>query len=196
MEIRQLFLEDKNTTPCGKRTVGEMVQMSGKHQLWSARPQPSFDVVVVHYMSAVVNYPEDPYNIESIVEIFGELQVSSHFVIDRNGVVYQCVPDTAKAWHAGGSIMPSPDDRRNVNDFSIGIELLATEQSGFTHDQYESLAATCKTLEYIANSTLTYVGHEQIAGIRAVECGLRNNVKKDPGALFEWETFYRLKNLG
>lgn len=48
--------------------------------------------------------------------------VSSHYTIDRDGTVYQHVPEAEKAFHAGVSEMP--DGRVGVNDFSIGIELV------------------------------------------------------------------------
>ncbi|MBM3269252.1 MAG: N-acetylmuramoyl-L-alanine amidase [Candidatus Sericytochromatia bacterium] len=47
-------------------------------------------------------------------------QVSSHYIVDRAGEVVRCVADARRAWHAGPS---SLDGRRNVNDFSLGIEI-------------------------------------------------------------------------
>jgi N-acetyl-anhydromuramyl-L-alanine amidase AmpD len=42
----------------------------------------------------------------------------------------------------------------------------------------------------------TYVGHEHIAGMDAVNAGLRKQAKTDPGPLFDWNGFREnLKNL-
>jgi AmpD protein len=96
-----------------------------------------------------------------------------------------------KAWHAGGSIMPEPDNRRAVNDFSIGIELMATAASGFTTAQYRTLARLSVDIERRHARGFSYAGHDQIAGERAVALGLRAEKKVDPGALFGWERFYK-----
>jgi AmpD protein len=99
------------------------------------------------------------------------------------------VPEAMKAWHAGGSIMPSGDDRTGVNEFSIGIELAATATSGFTAKQHDALVRLCLDMEQRYFRTFVYVGHEDIAGARAVTRGLRKDIKVDPGALFDWSNF-------
>lgn len=43
---------------------------------------------------------------------------SYHYLIERDGVIWKCVPGTKKAWHAGLSRGPFGE---NVNDYSIGI---------------------------------------------------------------------------
>jgi AmpD protein len=85
--------------------------------------------------------------------------------------------------------MPPPDSRKGVNDFSIGIELIGTETSGFTQLQYDSLCQLCCKIESQYNKVFTYVGHEHIAGVDAVNAGLRSVAKTDPGPLFDWNGF-------
>ena len=48
-------------------------------------------------------------------------EVSSHFVISRNGAVYRLVNDNKIAWHAGKSCWGK---YKNLNKNSIGIELV------------------------------------------------------------------------
>jgi hypothetical protein len=48
-------------------------------------------------------------------------KASSHYVIAKDGRVFQLVREAAVAWHAGYSRMP--DGREDVNMFSLGIEL-------------------------------------------------------------------------
>lgn len=81
--------------------------------------------------------------------------------------------------------MPAPDNREGVNDFSIGIELMATLDSGFTDLQYESLLYLCEEIEkqYLIKY---YTGHEYIAGKKAIDLGLRKDEKVDPGNYFDW----------
>ena len=86
--------------------------------------------------------------------------------------------------------MPNPDKRQNVNEFSIGIELLATATSGFTTSQYRSLGILCYSIEQSSGLKMTYVGHDQIAGAKAVKMGLRGDCKVDPGPLFDWKRFF------
>lgn len=46
---------------------------------------------------------------------------SAHFVVARDGKITQLVPTNIKAWHAGKS---SYNGRANVNNFSVGIEIV------------------------------------------------------------------------
>ena len=47
-------------------------------------------------------------------------KVSSHFIISRNGHIYQLVDLDKRAWHAGESYWKGITD---INSYSIGIEL-------------------------------------------------------------------------
>lgn len=55
-----------------------------------------------------------------------ESKVSYHKLIGRDGRVYQCVPDSRRAWHAGVS---SFEGRARCNDYSIGVAF-ANDQKG------------------------------------------------------------------
>lgn len=50
-----------------------------------------------------------------------QAKASAHFVVGRRGEITQLVPTNVKAWHAGKS---SYRGRSNVNNFSIGIEIV------------------------------------------------------------------------
>lgn len=189
MQYTDVLLESSTTLPMGNKTIGEMVSASGHEALWSDRTVAVPDVTVIHYSSAVQRNPDTPFAIEEVLSLFCEYGVSSHFLIDREGALFRLVPVGKKAWHCGGSIMPEPDNRRGVNDFSVGIELLATAESGFTVEQYDTLTELCIGNERMFGLTMTYVGHETIAGARAVALGLRTDEKTDPGPRFEWQHF-------
>ena len=193
MKITRCLLDSQNQVKIQNTTVSEKVLQQNKEYLWEARESEIIEIIVIHYTSASEISPDDPYNLEAVIEVFIKYGVSSHYLIDRTGIIYNLVPDDKKAWHCGGSIMPEPDSRRGVNEFSIGIELMALEGSGFTDAQYDSLAMLCFDLEK-RHQIKKYVGHEDIAGERAVKMGLREKGKTDPGHLFDWDRFYNLKS--
>jgi N-acetyl-anhydromuramoyl-L-alanine amidase len=105
------------------------------------------------------------------------MQVSAHFFITREGVLWQFVSCDDRAWHAGAS---SFQGRENCNDFSIGIELEGLEGGLFENAQYKALSQLCHALRQ--RYPIAYVaGHEHIAPGR----------KQDPGAGFDWPLFAR-----
>ncbi|MBD1389977.1 1,6-anhydro-N-acetylmuramyl-L-alanine amidase AmpD [Neiella sp. HB171785] len=106
------------------------------------------------------------------------VRVSAHCVINRQGEVKQYVPFHLRAWHAGVS---SFQGRTRVNDFSIGIELEGTDDSGFTSAQYQRLIAITKALmlRYPTISLGKIVGH----------CDIAPGRKTDPGVAFDWGYF-------
>jgi N-acetyl-anhydromuramyl-L-alanine amidase AmpD len=190
MKIHALLLDINNSMIIDGRSIAERVSANGKAHLWNERSEDAvIDTVVIHFASAIDTVPDNAFDIRNIIKIFCDLGVSSHYIIDRTGKIYSLVPEDRKAWHCGGSIMPSPDDRRGVNGFSIGIELVAAYGSGFTKKQYASLSALCIDIEKRNGKTFKYVGHEDISGQRAVNLGLRQDAKNDPGPKFDWNIF-------
>ncbi len=100
------------------------------------------------------------------------LQVSSHFVLRRDGELLQFVGCDERAWHAGQSRWRG---RANCNDFSIGLELEGLEGLLFEPTQYRVLARLLQALatRYPIRGV---AGHEHVAAGR----------KHDPGAGFDW----------
>ena len=100
------------------------------------------------------------------------LQVSSHFVLRRDGALLQFVGCDERAWHAGASQWRG---RANCNDFSVGIELEGLEGLLFEPAQYRGLACLLRALagRYPIRGV---AGHEHVAAAR----------KHDPGAGFDW----------
>ena len=159
--------------------------------------------VVVHFTSAVVNYPEDPYNMELIRNIFVDSGLSVHYIIDRDGTVYCYMPESRAAWHAGKGTFGDDEKYTNsMNKYSVGIELVAigSEQDmaqylhpdeykaidesliGFTDEQYTSLTALIKDIcqrNKIEFSRENVIGHDEY-----------NEAKSDPGELFEWSRLF------
>ncbi len=108
-------------------------------------------------------------------EDIAALEVSSHYLIRRDGSLTQYVPTEKRAWHAGVS---SWKGRERCNDFSIGIELEGSDDVPFSEPQYGTLIALTREL-FARHGTLDIVGHSDIAPGR----------KTDPGPWFQWERF-------
>lgn len=192
IRIRNSYLNTENLKQIRPRTITQNLIQDNPFHLWGERKKKHVDTVVIHYISAFGIRPDTPFAINIIFELFYFYKVSSHYLITRDGTVYGLVPEEKKAWHCGGSIMPEPDSRQMVNEFSLGIELVATKDSGFTDLQYKSLVDLCDMIEKRWPISF-YLGHQDIAGKRAVELGLRNDIKDDPGALFDWDLFKQLR---
>ena len=116
---------------------------------------------------------EHPY-----FESIASLTVSAHFLIERDGSVFQFVSCNDRAWHAGVSLF---DGRDNCNDFSIGIELEGTDELPYGDAQYAALAELAGQLlrAYPGITKERIRGHSDIAPGR----------KTDPGPAFDWPRF-------
>ena len=106
----------------------------------------------------------------------GELRVSSHLLVARDGGLTQFVKFTDRAWHAGQS---SYNGRSACNDFSIGVELEGVDTLDYEAAQYGALADIVAALcdAYPRLSADRVVGHSDISPGR----------KTDPGPAFDWE---------
>jgi N-acetyl-anhydromuramoyl-L-alanine amidase len=151
------------------------------------------NALVLHHISAVNLQPANPYDLEKILGIFtgasvpGEAPTSAHYLIDRKGRVYALVDEKKRAWHAGLSRLATGEE--NVNDFSIGIEIMMTKDAAPTPQQYITLARLVADIQqrHPAITDERIVGH---AAIRAAwnEAHPDNQAppKDDPGPLFDW----------
>jgi len=137
-------------------------------------PPRSFSTEAIHDLFlGCLDVTRHPY-----FQTIPSTKVSAHFLIDREGKLSQFVPVTRRAWHAGVSELQGRD---RVNDFSIGIELVGSDEDPFTEQQYSALAALTKILctAFPAITADRIVGHSDIAPGR----------KTDPGPFFRWARF-------
>lgn len=145
---------------------------------WGFRPEKSprlIDTIVLHSLWS----PDSPdgYALSEVIKILGKYDVSPHYLICRKGLIHKLVDDLHVAYHAGKSEMP--DKRINVNEFSIGIEIINAPHDKPTGEQFVSLTYLCKTLT--DNYSINFIlGHNEIATGR----------KTDPWN-FDWESFRR-----
>ena len=154
------------------------------------RPQGAcIDLLVVHSISL----PPGRYGGPEVLQLFANtldwdahpyfqqirgLEVSSHFLIRRDGSLWQFVSCDDRAWHAGASCWR---ERSNCNDDSIGVELEGLEGDTFEPAQYQALAELGEAIRL--QYPLAHVaGHEHIAPGR----------KQDPGPGFDWRRLQQL----
>ena len=108
-------------------------------------------------------------------------KVSAHYLIGRNGEIYQLVSDDRRAWHAGSGRWGTITD---VNSASIGVELDNNGRADFPEAQLQSLVRLLTDLcERYDIPRRQIIAHADMAPTR----------KHDPGARFPWA---RLAQVG
>ena len=108
-------------------------------------------------------------------------RVSSHYLVDRDGTIYQMVDESKRAWHAGAGSWRELDD---VNSRSIGIEIVNIgldaegKREPFPDAQIDAVIALCKDIqERYGIAARDIVGHADMAPCR----------RQDPGEAFPWK---------
>ena len=109
-------------------------------------------------------------------------KVSSHYLINKKGKIYNLVNDRRVAWHAGKSCWLR---FKNLNKYSIGIELVNKGHNigygNFEKKQILNLIKLCKKLiKKYKIKQKNIIGHSDIAPLR----------KMDPGEKFPWKQLY------
>ena len=134
------------------------------------------DFLVLHHVEAT--------SAQHAIDQFAAHQVSSHFLIDESGNIFQLVEENDVAYHAGVSFWKGIE---GLNASSIGIEFVnsAPFEKKFTAAQMQSGVELSKYL--IAKYNIipsNVVGHSDIAYLK--ENGFLDR-KQDPSHLFDWK---------
>lgn len=157
-----------------KRSESPIVELPSEY--FDDRPTGVvIDTIIIHSMYNPLN-ESLRFDAPCCKDLLDTQSVSAHYLVDRNGKCFRCVAEEKRAWHAGESKMPS-DGRERVNEFSIGIELIGDETSGFTDDQYSALVDVTKAISR-RYPIRNIFGHRDIAPHR----------KSDP-LNFEWKRY-------
>lgn len=108
-------------------------------------------------------------------------RVSAHYLIGRDGLLYQLVSERDRAWHAGAGSWSGVAD---VNSASIGIELDNNGDEPFTAVQIETLLRLLEDVtSRLGIARHLVIAHGDVAPPR----------KRDPGVMFPWR---RLADAG
>ena len=105
-------------------------------------------------------------------------RVSSHYLLGKDGKIYQLVSDAKRAWHAGAGSWGAITD---VNTASIGIEIDNDGKSPFPDAQIDSLIVLLRDLTTRLRIPPTQIiGHSDLAPTRKI----------DPGPMFPWKRLH------
>lgn len=136
------------------------------------------DMLVLHYTGMVTSRAA----LERMQD--GESKVSSHYLVDEQGEIFQLVQEDKRAWHSGVSRWQGDVD---LNSRSIGIEIANGGWNiplpdgtlpPYKRSQIEAVIELCKSiLSRFVIPQSRIVGHSDIAPDR----------KEDPGEHFPWE---------
>lgn len=108
-----------------------------------------------------------------------ESQVSAHYLIARDGTLWQLVDEEARAWHAGAGAWGECTD---VNSRSIGIELDNDGRAPFAAPMMDRLEELMRGIMRRWRITpARVVAHSDIAPTRKI----------DPGHHFDWRRLAR-----
>lgn len=166
-----LVLSFSNNTIAAQNTT----KIIDKKVNFGYREEPNriIDVIVIH--SVFNDSGGDIYDIDLIIKQFKKYRVSPHYLIGRNGSIFQLVDEKSIAAHAGKSCLP--DGRTSVNKCSIGIELVTSYVESPTEEQINALVNLVNQLN--AKYQIKYLlRHSDIASER----------KSDPWNL-DWFAF-------
>lgn len=187
---------------------------------YSGRKIDKVDGLVIHHFSCMNVDPGNQFDIDACYNLMvdlnlprsqrehylkddrcneGRFYASAHAFIDRDGTLYQLINYGLKANHAGASMMA---DRHNCNEFTLGVELIGTSNSGFTEAQYDTLAEFCAEQMAEHDFDEEFIqGHDTVRNA-AIQDGKKSARKYDPsgqwdgnGTNFDWNHLSALIEL-
>ncbi|HAU29992.1 MAG TPA: N-acetylmuramoyl-L-alanine amidase [Rhodospirillaceae bacterium] len=126
------------------------------------------DMLVLHY----TNMPDATSALARMCDPSAE--ASAHYLIGKDGRIFQMVDESRRAWHAGISCWLGESD---INSRSIGIELDNSGNQPFPEVQMATLEELARNI--IARHAISkgrVLGHSDVAPLR----------KQDPGKWFDW----------
>ncbi len=159
--------------------LGACAHSAPRNPLATWVPSKNFDerrpvVIVLHYTEQ-----------ESVAQSLDTLRsrnsggrVSSHYLVGKDGTIYQLVKDGQRAWHAGAGKWGAITD---VNNASIGIEIDNNGKTPYPDAQIDSLIVLLRDLTTRLRIPPTQIiGHSDLAPTRKI----------DPGPLFPWKRLH------
>lgn len=193
----------------GSKSRPSQIDESVWNQALSDTTKPAVLVLLQPIWIKAANFSDRPNNIQSptliVVHHTGGSRIgptintftqkggaSAHYIIDTDGYVVKMVMNSKCAWHADGKKGSYWEGRKNVNHFSIGIEIVHEDgpkttmrNNPFTEEQYKALIDLIKKLQKKYRiSQHRVVGHSDVQIPPSHNC---------PGPNFDWK---KLENEG
>uniref|UniRef100_A0A914VWF9 N-acetylmuramoyl-L-alanine amidase n=1 Tax=Plectus sambesii TaxID=2011161 RepID=A0A914VWF9_9BILA len=116
-------------TTTAKPTL-QIVNWKDRSTYWNSRPSPTD----IHAL--VLHHTVDP-TVQATYDALNNRHLSVHYIAAKNGTIYQLVDEANRAWHAGTGTWGS---YTNMNDISIGIEIVNTGDEPFPTVQENAVA--------------------------------------------------------
>jgi N-acetylmuramoyl-L-alanine amidase len=166
-----------------------------RHGIIQKTPKINPKVIVLHYTAG--GNLKSNFDYFNQVKIEGkrtynktqsELNVSAHYLVDRDGTIYNLVPDTLFARHAIG-----------LNYCAIGVENIGSKQEPLTQDQVKANAQLVRQLKRLYNIEYL-IGHNEYTQFRKSALWKETNlkyitIKEDPGKDFMIKVRALVKDL-
>lgn len=152
---------------------------TGRNPLAKWERSPNFNerqpmLVVLHYTTE----ESAEKSLHTLKTTNSKGPVGVHYLIGRDGALYQLVKDGKRAWHAGSGRWGTITD---VNSASIGVEIDNSGHDPFLDVQIDRLIALLDDLtRRLGIPRHQVIGHEDMAPGRKI----------DPGPLFPWKRLH------
>ena len=162
--------------------MGEKITKTRSTENIISHPSPNFgdrpdgcpiDILVLHYTgmqsgAAALERLCDP-----------ESSVSSHYLIEEDGRIFQLVDEDKRAWHAGLGIWQGCQD---VNSHSIGIEIVNPGHE-YGYRPFPEIQ-----IQSVIDLTQDILARHDIPASRIIaHSDMAPDRKEDPGELFPWQ---------
>jgi hypothetical protein len=159
-DIRSSVISDQSSRLDAEEKISSVGKIVSRLVSWGFQKATGrkIDTLVIHTSYNAIG--GDEFDKEQVIQEWKDAGVAPHYMIARDGTIYQLVADQNIAWHAGVAKMP--DGRTDVNSFSIGIEVINTKEGKFASAQYDALNRLISDLKQ--KYTIKYIlGHSEIA---------------------------------
>lgn len=159
--------------------LGACAHAGPRNPLAAWVPSENFDerrpvVIVLHY----TEQDSVEQSLDTLRSRNSGGRVSSHYLVGKDGKIYQLVSDAKRAWHAGAGSWGAITD---VNNASIGIEIDNNGKSPYPDAQIDSLIVLLRDLTTrLRIPPAQIIGHSDLAPMRKI----------DPGPLFPWKRLH------
>ena len=178
-----------------KRELLSLQYLKDRYNIIQSRPTIKPIMIVLHYTDGgTVNSIYDYFNKDEIEEARkfnkkeSKLNVSSHYLVDRDGTIYHLIADSLFARHVIG-----------LNYCSIGIENIGNEKEPLTNKQ---IISNTQLIKYLAKKyPIKYlIGHSEYSQFRNTRLWKEKDpkyftYKSDPGKAFLFSVRKSLTDL-